>query len=65
MMVAPSGEVLEKQKADIAFLSMATKDVLPVPPGTMLVMHGGKLYVITDKKMADGHMMSEMAFSPH
>jgi hypothetical protein len=31
----------------------------------MLVMHGGKLYVITDKKMADGHMMSEMAFSPH
>jgi hypothetical protein len=62
--VAPNNQIMQKAAADRAFLMMATKDVTPVAAGTLLVMYDGKLYLVTDKKLPDGHMMSEMAFGP-
>jgi hypothetical protein len=60
-MIMPSatGGVITKQ-LDKATQDMVMKDAMPMTPGVMMMMHGGKMYTVADKKMPDGKMMSEM-----
>jgi hypothetical protein len=59
MMVRPSGQIVRRQVADAAMSEMMMKDARPMAVDTILMMHGGKMYVVTDKRMSDGKMISE------
>ena len=38
-----------------------TKGAMPMTAGTMMMMHDGKMYMMPDKMMPNGKMMSDMA----
>jgi hypothetical protein len=59
LMVTPSGQIMRRQVTDAAMVNMMTSDATPMTAGTMIMMHGGKMYVVHDKKMSDGKMISE------
>jgi hypothetical protein len=61
-MIMPSatGMVITKP-IDTATREMMMKDAMPMTPGVMMMMHGGKMYTITDKKQPNGKMLSDMA----
>lgn len=56
----PSGEVTRRTLTP-AMTAELTKDASPMTVGTMMVMHDGKMYIVLDKKMANGKMLSDMA----
>ena len=56
----PSGQVMRRTLTP-AMTAELTKDATPMTVGTMMVMHDGKMYIVLDKKMANGKMMSDMA----
>ena len=58
--ITPSGEVMRRTLTP-AMTAELTKDATPMTVGTMIMMHDGKMYIVLDKKMASGKMMSDMA----
>jgi hypothetical protein len=59
LIVTPSGQIMRRQMVDAAMSEMMIKDATPMTAGTMIMMHGGKMYMVSDKKMPDGKMISE------
>ncbi len=58
-----TGGIVVKTMADPAFLAAVSKDFSALPSGTILMVHDGKLYMAKDKKLSDGHMLSEGVMS--
>ncbi len=54
-----TGGIVVKTIPDKAYLASLSKEFRAFPAGTLVMMHDGKMYVTEDKKMADGHMLSE------
>ncbi len=54
-----TGGIVVKTIPDKTYLASIAKEFRAFPSGTLVMMHDGKLYVSEDKKMADGHMLSE------
>jgi hypothetical protein len=48
---------------DPAIREMMMKDAMPMTTGVMMMMHGGRMYTVTDKKMPNGKMLSDMVMS--
>jgi len=55
----PSGNVQTKT-ADAAMMDMMMKEAAPMASGIVMMMHGGKMYFMTDHKMPNGKMMSDI-----
>jgi len=56
----PSGTI-ERRTVPPAVMAEMTKGAMPMTAGTMMMMHEGKMYMMADKKMPNGKMMSDMA----
>lgn len=56
----PSGTISRKTVPP-AMMAEMTKGVMPMTAGTMMMMHEGKMYMMQDKMMPNGKMMSDMA----
>ena len=59
LMVSPDGSVVQKRVTDRAMMDTMMRGATPMRPGTMVMVHGGKMYMIPDKKMSNGRMLSE------
>ncbi len=62
-MTSTSGKVMAMKMTDKAMADMMMKDAMPMNQGVMMMMHGGKMYTVQDKKMPDGKMLSEHMMS--
>lgn len=40
-------------------MDMEMRGAVPMRPGTMVMVQGGKMFMIPDKKMSNGRMLSE------
>ncbi len=60
LMTTPSGEVVQMNITDPAMKDLMMKDAMPMTDHVMMMMHGGKMYMVHDKKMPDGKMLSDM-----
>ncbi|MDR3529010.1 MAG: hypothetical protein P4L90_00430 [Rhodopila sp.] len=63
LMISPSGKVSSMKMTDMKRMDMAAKEGTLLTGSVMLVMTEGKLYLIQDKMMPDGKMLSEFFFS--
>jgi hypothetical protein len=59
LMVTPKGEVMTVQTPPTMSDTMM-KEGKKITAGMMIMRRGGDLYLVPDKKMADGRMMSDM-----
>jgi hypothetical protein len=55
----PNGAVVQKKVTDATTAATLMKEATPLAAGVMIMMHDGKVYMITDKKMPNGKMLSE------
>jgi hypothetical protein len=63
-MIMPSATgMLITKPIDPAIREMMMKDAMPMTTGVMMMMHGGRMYTVTDKKMPNGKMLSDMVMS--
>ncbi len=60
MVVMPDGRTSTMQMSDKMMSDMMMKEGKPMTGAHMMMMSGGKMYMMEDKKMADGKMMSDM-----
>ncbi len=60
MMMMPDGRMSRMQKSDKMMSEMMMKEGKPMTGTHMMMMSGGKMYMMEDKKMSDGRMMSDM-----
>ena len=60
MMMMPDGRMSRMQKSDKMMSDMMMKEGKPMTGTHMMMMSGGKMYMMEDKKMSDGRMMSDM-----
>ena len=60
LMTTPSGKVIRKQVTDPKMSEMMMQGAMPMTAGTMMMMHGGKMYTVPDRKMPDGTTLHEM-----
>ena len=56
----PTGTIT-RRTVPPAMMAEMTKGVMPMTAGTMMMMHEGKMYMMPDKMMPNGKMMSDMA----
>ena len=59
IMIAPNGSVVQRTITDRSMMNMMMQGATPLRPGTMVMVHNGKMYMIPDKKMSNGRMLSE------
>jgi hypothetical protein len=59
LMVSPEGSVVQKRVTDRAMMDTMMRGATPMRPGTMVMVHNGKMYMISDRKMSNGRMLSE------
>ena len=64
LMISPTGKVSSMKMTDKMMMDMAMKEGTPLTGSIMLVMNQGKLYLLQDKMMPNGKMLSEFMFSP-
>ncbi len=55
-----SGNVIHKMVTDMKMLDDLTRDAMVISDPPIIIEHNGKMYMVKDKKMANGKMMSEM-----
>ena len=60
LMTTPSGKVIRKQVTDPKMSEMMMQGAMPMTAGTMMMMHGGKMYMVPDRKMPDGTTLHDM-----
>ena len=63
MVVMPNGRMMTRAVTDRAMLDAMVQKGKQLTAGQMLVMSGGKLYIVEDYKMPDGKMMSDILMS--
>ena len=63
MMFMPDGRMLSRKMTDPAMVASMIRMGKPLAAGQILVMSGGKVYIIDDGKMANGKMISETLMS--
>jgi len=56
----PDGSIVRKS-VPAATMKEMTEGAMPMTAGVMMMMHDGKMYMMADKKMPNGKMMSDMA----
>ena len=56
----PSGTIT-RTTVPPAMMAEMTRGAMPMTAGTMMMMHDGKMYMMADKMMPNGKMMSDMA----
>ena len=61
ILTMPNGAVTQKKVTDASTSAMLMKEAKPLAAGVMIMMHDGRVYMITDTKMANGKMLSEQA----
>ena len=59
MMMMPDGRMSRMQKSDKMMSEMMMREGKPMTGTHMMMMSGGKMYMMEDKRMSDGKMMSE------
>ena len=59
IMASPSGSVTQRKITDKAMMDMVMRGATPLRPGTMVMVHGGKMYTIPDRRMSNGRMLAE------
>jgi hypothetical protein len=59
MMMAPDGRMSRTAVPDKMLSDTILKEGKVVTASQLVMMHGGKVYMIEDQKMSDGKMMSE------
>ena len=64
LMISPTGKVSSMKMTDKMMMDMAMKEGTPLTGNVMLLMTDGKLYLMQDKMMPNGKMLSEVIFSP-
>lgn len=62
-MTSTSGKVMMMTVADKAMADMMMKGAMPMTKGVMMMMHGGKMYIVHDRKMPNGKMLSDSMMS--
>jgi len=60
MIVMPDGRTMMRTVRDRAMLDELVKKGKPLEAGQMIVMSGGKTYIVEDSRMPDGKMLTEM-----
>ncbi len=55
-----SGGIIHMMITDKKVLEEITRDAMVLPDSPMIVMYGGKTYMVKDRMMPSGHMLSEM-----
>jgi len=59
IMISPSGAVMQKKITDKAMMDMMMRGATPMRPGTMVMIHGDKIYMIPNRKMSNGRMLAD------
>ena len=59
MMVMPDGRMSSMKMSDKKMSDMMMKEGKPMTGTHMMMMSGGRMYMMEDKKMSDGKMMSD------
>ncbi len=59
MVVMPDGKMSTMSSPDKATMDTMMKEGKPMTGAMMMMMSGGKMHMMEDKKMTDGKMMSE------
>ena len=59
MMVMPDGKMMNMPASDKTMSDMMMKDGKVMSGTHIMMMSGGKMYMMDDKKMSDGKMMSD------
>ena len=57
--VMADGHTKTAMMTDMKMMDEIMKHAKPVASGEIFFMHNGKMYMVEDMKMADGHMLSE------
>ena len=63
MMFMPDGRMVSRKMTDQAMIASMVQKGKPLAAGQILVMSGGKVYILDDSKMANGKMFSEILMS--
>lgn len=59
-LVMPDGKVVEKKMTDQHMKEMMANGAMPMTAGVIMMMHDGKMYMVQDKKMPNGKMLSDV-----
>ncbi|HJS84554.1 MAG TPA: hypothetical protein VJ779_03770 [Acetobacteraceae bacterium] len=59
IMIAPNGSVMQKKITDKSMMDMMMRGATAMRPGTMVMIHGDKMYMIPNRKMANGKMLAD------
>jgi hypothetical protein len=59
--ITQNGSVTHKTLSNAEMEKLMQQGATQIPTGVLLLRHDGKLYMVTDHKMGDGRMVSEMA----
>ena len=57
-MIGPNGQVMHRKITDKAMMDTVMREAQPLDEHSMVVMHGGKMYVVRDHKMPSGQFLS-------
>ena len=57
-MIGPNGQVMHRKITDKAMMDTVMREAQPLDEHSMVVMHGGKMYVVRDRRMPSGRSLS-------
>ena len=57
-MIGPNGQVMHRKITDKAMMDTVMREAQPLDEHSMVVMHGGKMYVVRDRRMPSGRFLS-------
>ena len=58
LMVGPNGQVTRHRLTDRAMMDAVMREAQPLDEHSMVVVHGGRMYVVHDHKMPSGRFLS-------